>query len=296
MPRELTKGPFLLSEARRAGITLSALKGKTWRRLGAELYVWDGAGADHWRLLSAWHRRLPREAVFAGVTAAWMLGLDFEPAVPVEVVVPIGCGVRSRPGLSVRRCELSPDEVTVIRGRRATAPHRTLTDLCARWQEVDALVAIDMAVRAGLSDVAGLCRHAAQAGGRPGVRRLRRLAELAAPAESPMETRLRWLFIQSGLPVPEVQTNLQDRDGRFVGRADLYFPAARLVVEYDGGNHRERLVADDRRQNLLVNAGFKVLRFTATDVYEHPDATVAQVRSALRTPSDRSVWRQTGAN
>ncbi|HEY8863697.1 MAG TPA: DUF559 domain-containing protein [Candidatus Dormibacteraeota bacterium] len=69
-----------------------------------------------------------------------------------------------------------------------------------------------------------------------------------------METRLRWLPIQRGLPRPEVQTNLYDLNNRFVGRADLYYPTARLIVEYDGGNHRERLVEDDRRQNLLVNA------------------------------------------
>jgi very-short-patch-repair endonuclease len=96
-----------------------------------------------------------------------------------------------------------------------------------------------------------------------------------------METRLRWLLIQRGLPRPEVQVNLRDEKKRFLGRADLYYPAARLVVEYDGGNHRDRLVEDDRRQNLLVNAGFRLLRFTASDIHNHPDVVEAQVRSAL---------------
>ncbi|HYR50833.1 MAG TPA: DUF559 domain-containing protein [Candidatus Eisenbacteria bacterium] len=116
---------------------------------------------------------------------------------------------------------------------------------------------------------------------------LRFLAPLAAPAESAMETRLRWLLIKSGLPRPEVQVNLHDTDGRFVGRADLYYPAAGLVLEYDGGNHRERLVEDDRRQNLLVNAGFRLLRFTAIDVYKRPDIVQAQVRGALLAPRTR---------
>lgn len=96
-----------------------------------------------------------------------------------------------------------------------------------------------------------------------------------------METRLRWLLLQAGLPRPEVQTELYDAKGRFVGRADIFYPPARLVVEYDGGNHRERLVEDDRRQNLLVNAGFRILRFTATDVYQRPEVIAALVRSAL---------------
>ncbi|HMJ40339.1 MAG TPA: DUF559 domain-containing protein, partial [Verrucomicrobiae bacterium] len=63
--------------------------------------------------------------------------------------------------------------------------------------------------------------------------------------------------------------------------ADLYYPEGRLVLEYDGGNHRDRLVEDDRRQNLVVNAGFRLLRFTAADVLNRPDGVQAQVRSAL---------------
>ena len=96
-----------------------------------------------------------------------------------------------------------------------------------------------------------------------------------------METRLRWLLIQAGLPRPEVQPNLRDREQRFVGRADLYYPAARLVIEYDGANHRDRLVEDNRRQNLLINAGFRLLRFTVTDIHQRSEVVVAQVRSAL---------------
>ena len=103
-----------------------------------------------------------------------------------------------------------------------------------------------------------------------------------------METRLRWLLIQAGLPAPEVQTNLHDRDQNFLGRADLYYPAARLVLEFDGGNHRERLVEDDRRQNRLINAGFKLLRFTAADVHGRPEVVVAQVRGSLGGSSLRT--------
>jgi len=123
------------------------------------------------------------------------------------------------------------------------------------------------------------------------MNRLHTLALLAARAESPMETRLRWLLIQGGLPRPEVQTDLRDAASRFVGRADLYYPSARLVVEFDGGNHRERLVEDDRRQNLIVNAGYRLLRYTAADIYSRPDVVVAQVRAALGPKSVRSVQK-----
>ncbi len=146
---------------------------------------------------------------------------------------------------------------------------------------MEALIAIDMAVASGLTDRESLRRHAAGMMGRPGARRLRMLADLAAPAESPMETRLRWLLMRAGLPSPEVQTDLRDGKERFVGRADLYYPSARLVIEYDGGSHRERMVDDNRRQNLLITAGYQVLRFTAADIHRRADVVVAQVRAAL---------------
>lgn len=60
--------------------------------------------------------------------------------------------------------------------------------------------------------------------------------------------------------------NLGDDKNRY-GRADLYYPAARLILEYDGAKHRDRLVEDNRRQNLLLSAGFQLLRFTAGDIY-----------------------------
>ena len=117
--------------------------------------------------------------------------------------------------------------------------------------------------------------------------RMRSLALLAAPAESPMETRLRWLLLQAGLSRPEVQVNLRDSAARFVGRVDLYYPEARLVLEYDGGNHRERLVEDNRRQNALVNAGYRLLRFTAADIYNRANLVVAQVSAALEAGHTR---------
>jgi len=285
IPPQLTKRPFSLQDARAAGLTLSALKGKTWRRIDVELYSWAELREDRGLLLKAWQRVLPAEAVFAGPTAAWLFGLDVVPTDPVEIVVPPGSGIRSRNGLSVLRHEIPPHEVVSVRGMRATALRRTLARLCLLGPPVEALAAIDMAVRLGLTDAAALCRYANASNGHAGAGRLRTLSLLAAPAESPTETRLRWLLIQAGLPRPEVQTNLRDGAARFVGRADLYYPEAQLVLEYDGGNHRERLVEDDRRQNLLINAGFRLLRFTAADIHKRPEVLVAQVQAALMRKS-----------
>src|ERR1700737_199292 len=85
-----------------------------------------------------------------------------------------------------------------------------------------------------------------------------------------------------------------DKRGRVIGRPDLLYRNERLAIEYDGGNHRDRLVEDDRRQNDLVGAGLRLLRFTAPDVYGSPDGVVMQVRRGLA--AHRARLRQSGAD
>jgi hypothetical protein len=96
-----------------------------------------------------------------------------------------------------------------------------------------------------------------------------------------MESRLRMLLVLAGLPRPEVQVSIHDDEGRFLGRPDLLYRPERLAIEYDGGNHRDRLVDDNRRQNGLVGAGFRLLRFTAADVYGTPESVVRSIRSTV---------------
>ena len=102
-----------------------------------------------------------------------------------------------------------------------------------------------------------------------------------------METRLRLLITLSGLPKPELQKPLYDSDGFFIARPDLYYPQHRLAIEYDGATHRYSLAADNRRQNRLLEAGHRLLRFTATDLLHTPAGVVSQVERALATPSVR---------
>jgi hypothetical protein len=254
------RDPFTLDEARSAGVSFEMLRGKAWRRIGRGLYCSAGWREDSWQLLHAWHRHL-RNVVFTGLSAAWLHGFDVDPCHPVECAAARKSGTRSRRGIVVRHISLDAADVVSVRGLEATSPERTLSDLRKRLSRVEFLVVADAALK----------------------RNLGRFDELAEPAESPMETRLRWVLIQAGLPKPEVQISLHDTEGRFVGRADLYYPQARLAIEYDGVNHRDRLVDDDRRQNDIIDAGYRLLRFTAADLAQRPDSISALVRRALGT-------------
>jgi very-short-patch-repair endonuclease len=227
-------------------------------------------------------RSLPTAAVFSGRTAAWLHGLDLAPGDPVEVTIPSGNGVSARAGLSVRRAEIA-GEVVVRRGVPTTSILRTAIDLGSRPPLVEAVVAVDMALHARLVDLTQLREYIDAHPRHPGIAHLRRVVDVAEPAsESAMETRLRLLLVLAGLPRPRAQVALHDERGRFLGRSDLYYPAQRLGLEYDGSTHRASLVEDNRRQNRLQDAGYRLLRFTAADISRAPDAVVALVARQLR--------------
>ncbi len=282
VPAELTSGPFTLAEARRAGLTRRQLQGRSWRRVGPGVYVWAGLAENPMLMLAAVRHRLPAGAVFSGRTAAWLHGVDVPPCDPVEATLPRPRGVMLRGGVSVRGAPLPAADVVTRRGLPVTSILRTVSDLGCRLPLIEAVVIVDMALQKRLLDVSELRSHVAARSGRKGTARLRRVAELSEPAaESPMETRLRMLLVLAGLPRPEAQVPLYDEAGRFLGRPDLYYRANRLCLEYDGGMHRDSLVEDDRRQNRLVSAGLRLLRFTASDLRNTPESVVRLVRAAL---------------
>jgi very-short-patch-repair endonuclease len=228
-------------------------------------------------------------AVFSGRTAAWLHGLDLPPCNPIEVTLPPRCHTTRLVGVAVRRSTVSAGEMVMRRGQRATSVVRTLADLGRRLPLVEAVAALDMALHKRLLESADLRSWACARHRFRGIARLRRTIELAEPAtESVMETRLRLLLVLARLPRPKAQVRLYDEVGHFLGRPDFYYPLHRLALEYDGASHRENLTGDNRRQNRLVDAGYRLLRFTAADVLSAPDSVVDLVKRALLAGTNQS--------
>jgi very-short-patch-repair endonuclease len=282
VPAALRTRPFTPAEASEVGVTRGQLRGASYRRMGSGLYRWAGLKESPQLMLSAVGRRLPAGAAFSGRTAAWLHGLDVAPCDPIEVTIPETVGSGHRAGASVHRAHLGANEVVLRRALPTTSVLRTVVDLGGRDPLTEGVVAADLILHAGLVTIAELCSYAAEHPRAKGIARLRRVVELAEPrAESAMETRLRMLLVLAGLPRPEAQVSIHDDQGHFLGRPDLLYRHERLAIEYDGGHHRERVVDDNRRQNGLVGAGFRLLRFTAADVYGAPEMVAMHVRHAL---------------
>ncbi|HEX6348087.1 MAG TPA: DUF559 domain-containing protein [Candidatus Dormibacteraeota bacterium] len=271
-----------MAEAARLGLTWAHLQGESYRRLTRGVYAWSRLLANPPLMFRAVLRRLPANAVFSGRSAAWLHGLDVPACTPVQVTLPPDHVVAARAGVWIRRSPLDRDEVVSRRGFRATSILRTLIDIGQTLPLVEAVLIYDQALHAKFIDLDALQRAVEIRAGTWNVRRLRRVVDLVEPrSESQMESRLRVVLLLGGLPRPQAQVDLYDGAGEHIGRVDLYYPSHRLVIEYDGGTHRDSLVRDNRRQNHLVGAGYRIRRFTAADVFDRPDSVVAQIRGEL---------------
>ena len=146
LPAELAQGPFTVEEALGSGITRRQLQGRSFRRLARGLYCAADLAFAAETILWSLRRFLPEDAVFSGVTAAWLHGLDTAPCQPVEVTVPDASWLRPRLDLAVVRTEIEANDIVLCRGFPATSIRRTATDLGRRASLVDATIALDAAL------------------------------------------------------------------------------------------------------------------------------------------------------
>jgi hypothetical protein len=236
---------------------------------------------------------LPADAVFCHVTALALLGSDL----PFGADAAGGLHVQVGPGTSwPRRAGLIGHRRPVRETASFTLPHdiRVLTPELAWLQLATSLTPHELVVAADalMRRRTGLCTLDQLAGavaglprGARGVRVLRSALELArADTDSCMETRLRLVLVDAGLPCPVVNQLVRGPDGMVVAMPDLSYPRERVAIEYDGDVHRtDRSVwrRDIARRQHLESLGWRVVTCTADDVLRHPDRPVTWVRRAL---------------
>lgn len=129
-----------------------------------------------------------------------------------------------------------------------------------------------------------LARHAAQFRG-AGVRHLRLAVDLSrAGAESRMETLTRLVLVAFGLDTFfDAQVELSDCAGR-IGRFDLVSRTPKVIVEYDGDQHRTSKLQHARDLHRLDRArelGYTVIRLVQADIIDRPRETAKRVAAAL---------------
>ena len=99
-----------------------------------------------------------------------------------------------------------------------------------------------------------------------------------------METRLRLLLVDAGLPEPVVQHTIIDSDGYFAGTPDLAYVEAKIAIEYEGKHHQEDVAvyADDiERRERMEAAGWLVIRVVKEHLIHRQNWLIQRVRQAL---------------
>ncbi|WP_157540827.1 hypothetical protein [Microbacterium sp. XT11] len=132
-------------------------------------------------------------------------------------------------------------------------------------------------------------QRAIDAGRRTGIRRLREAIDLIRlDSWSPRESAVRCHLVFAGLPEPELNVDVHDEQGRFLGCVDLAYPEWKIAIEYQGRQHSATYAADVERIAALRAAGWIVIEVTSA-LFASPDRLVSRVRDALcsrrvRTP------------
>lgn len=199
-------------------------------------------------------------------------------------------GGQRRTWVQVHAHRLEPVDVVEIDSHLVTGLARTVVDLACVLPLRDAVAVGDAALRRGAS-AADLGGALGRIGPRHGVASARRALDLLdARSESYGESVSRVVLIDNGLAPTELQLDVCDRRGAFVGRTDFAWPELGVLGEFDGrvkygrtlgaGRDLPDVLWDEKlREDLLRDLGWQVVRWIWADL-DDPTAWFERLRRA----------------
>jgi very-short-patch-repair endonuclease len=240
------------------------------------------------------------QAILSGRAAASLHELPGFRRRPPEITVPWSASGRCGIATVHRTQHLSDLETVEVDGIRVLRVAETIFDIAHRTAPSHLERVTDHALLTGsitLGDLTAI--HDRYLGERyKGIRKMRaiiaaRHPDDVAPTRSTLEGRLREIL--AGPWLPAAHFGHQMLVGDQVIELDAWIPRWRLDVEADGRVWHARAEAferDRRRDNLLISAGIRVLRFTASDLLHRRAEVVERVRavgSALVVPTTATI-------
>src|SRR5215207_6992609 len=210
-------------------------------------------------------------------TAAQMYGFDTEPDDRLHILDP---GIRMRPSSELMVHQRIGAPLRKIQGRLATAPAWTAVEIARTIRRSRALAVLDAALHVECCTSAELSAAVDEQKGRRGIVHVRELVELAdGRAESPMESEARLVFIDGGLPLPELQYEIVDLHGN-LWRVDFAWPDYKVVAEYDSVEwhaNPEGWKHDRMKTASLQECGWTTVPMVVDDVRKRPYELVSRI-------------------
>lgn len=246
------------------------------------------APADLHRIAAVLAEKVLPGAVVSHASAAELLGWPVPLRLAHERTGVLHCRVpredRRSAGRRVRVHRRAPRTVARFRGVPVSSDLEVLCDLAAVLTMPELTACIDHLVgplhigpRVRLDDVRERSGEIAGLHGAPAVRRAMALAR--ERVESPQETKLRLLLVDAGFPEPAIDVHIWAPGAHRPYRLDLVYRREMVAIEYDGDWHRTdrgRFERDRRKDDVLHEYGWRVVRVTARDLHD-PAALVARL-------------------
>lgn len=200
---------------------------------------------------------------------------------------------RREAGVRQHRGRLLPDDVVDAGDVRVTSPTRLGLELTALGNSEAALVALCFLLHERLTTPEKLTARLQDMDRWPDTLATRVVLRLADERiESPGEARTLYLCWQQGLPMPEPQYEVRDRDGRFAGRVDFAWPELGVFLEFDGKEKYTKYLREGesvvdavlrekrREERICEVTGWRCIRLTWADLLA-PERTAARIRAVL---------------
>jgi len=214
-------------------------------------------------------------------TAAALHGFATERDSRLHVLDP---GIRMRPTANVMVHQRTGALLSRVQGRLVTAPAWTAVEVARTLRRPRALATLDAALHAGACTVADLEGAVREQKGRRGIVCVREmLVHADGRAESPMESEARLVFMDHGLPLPELQYEIVDHCGD-LWRVDFAWLDAKVVAEYDSMEwhaNPEIWKRDRLKVERLKDCGWTTVPMVVDDVRVHPYDLVSRVERLL---------------
>lgn len=285
--------PFTHAQAIAAGVSASSLKGRNFRRIYRGVYVHASVPAHPLIRIRAALLIHPPRAFASHLSAARAYDLPIPTAAEEHVSVFAHADRRRRPG--IRNHVAHPDTpVELVHGIRVTAPDQLFIELASLLNPVELVVVGDALVRIGRTTPERLRAVCAASSDTHVVDARRAAGFVRDKVDSPMESRLRMLIVLAGLPEPMIDYTVRDQDGRPRYRFDLSYPDLKLIVEYDGRQHRDDLDQwdhDTDRQDWFDHNGWMRVPVFSRGIYRRPDRTLTRVHEALKSRGSKNLPR-----
>ncbi|GGG04908.1 hypothetical protein GCM10007304_18730 [Rhodococcoides trifolii] len=217
-----------------------------------------------------------------GPSAVWWHGIVDRAPRELWVNAPSARYIKRGNGIRTRRRDLQWRDIEKIRGLPVTVLPLAVLEACVLVPNGSQLM--DRALQRHTTLPILQAVHELHAG-RRGSDAAGRLLRIAAEGGHSEAERM-LLRLLRGAGIAGWRTHV--RIGSF--EVDVAFVRARVVIEVDGWAwHRgvERFDHDAERQNILSNAGWRVLRFTYHRVAGDPTGVIDDVKGALSQDSSR---------